>query len=77
MYIEEPERRYTVIPYHSVGVEQGVLEGYRVDKLTVGRKILKSPVLAVCEEQHFFQDAQDLEILLPGMMLERGLHGDD
>ncbi len=76
-YIEAPERRYTVIPYHSVGIEQGVLEGYRVDQLTVGRKILKSPVLAICAEQYFFQDAQDLEILLPGMMLERGLHGDD
>jgi len=77
LHMEHPERRYTVIPYHSVGVEQGLLDGYRMDKLTVGREILKSPVVAVCEEEHFFRDGQDLEILLPGMMLERGLHGDD
>ena len=75
-YMEQPASRYTVIPYHGVGVEKNLLEGYRMDELSVRGKILKSPILAICEEKYFFKDAEDLQILLPGMMLERGINGD-
>lgn len=74
--VELPERRYAVIPYRTIGVDCGVLEGYRVDNLVIeGEKEtqLLSPVLAICEEQSFFQEEKDLEILLPGSILERGI----
>ena len=74
--IERPELRYTVIPYHGVGIEKSLLEGYRIDQMIVGGKVLQSPILAVCKEECFLQEAKDIQILLPGMVLERGIHGD-
>ena len=74
--MEQPELRYTVIPYHSVGVEKSLLEGYRIDRLVVRGKSWNSPILAVCEETDFLKKEKDVQILLPGMLLERGLNGD-
>lgn len=74
--IEHPENRYTVIPYQAVGTQRGILEGYRADEVSIDGTSLRSPILAICEEQTFFGENNELEILLPGIMLERGIHGD-
>lgn len=74
---KHPESRYTVIPYQSIGVERGMLEGYRADRISINGRQLKSPVLAVCKEETFLNEENKFDILLPGIMLERGIHGDD
>lgn len=78
--IGDKDRRYTVVPYHSVGVEHGLLEGYRMDEIVIegeAEKVLRSPVVAVCEENSFFAGESEMDMLLPAIVLERGIYGDD
>ncbi|MFQ9891950.1 MAG: sigma-E processing peptidase SpoIIGA [Emergencia sp.] len=71
------ETRYTVIPYRSVGVERGVLEGYRMDTLTAEGRVIKRPILAVAEGNCFFNgENEEDQILLPESMLERGIYAE-
>jgi len=74
--VEQPETRYTLIPYKAVGVKKGILEGYRADTLMVGEQCIGGVVLAVCEDQDLFTVENDLQILLPASLLERGIYGD-
>ena len=74
--VECAEFRYTVIPYQAVGVAKGILEGYRADWISAAGYMLKSPVLAFCEDGVFLSGGTEFDMLLPGIMLERGIHGD-
>lgn len=74
---EDRDRRYIAIPYKSVGTEKGVMDGYRIDSLTIDEKTVKKPVLAVCRDEEFFTGEQERrQILLPESMLERGIYAD-
>ena len=71
------QTRYTAIPYHAVGTEHGLLEGFRIDAICFPDGfVLKKPILALCEENHFQKKRGDPEILLPSCLLERGVYGD-
>ena len=75
--MEMPQARYTAVPYHTVGTEKGVLDGYRIDALTVLSQTVKKPVLAVCEGKEFLSGGKgNGQILLPESMLERGIYAD-
>ena len=75
--MEMPQARYTAVPYHTVGTEKGVLDGYRIDALTVLSQTVKKPVLAVCEGKEFLSGGKENgQILLPESMLERGIYAD-
>lgn len=75
--------RYRAIPYHAVGTERGVLDGFRIDAISFSDGFtVKNPVIALCEEGHFRgkQGESDTmsktQILLPASLLERGIYGD-
>lgn len=71
------ETRFTVIPYRSVGTKHGVLEGFRADEICFeDGTIVKRPIIALCEEDHFQGSIGTLQILLPASLLERGIYGD-
>lgn len=72
--IEDAQVRYTVIPYQSIGVKRGVMEGYKADYVRVPGKTIRKPVLAVCEDDDGLAGGNDRQILLPGSMLERGIY---
>ncbi len=75
--MESPQTRYVAVPYHTVGTEKGVLDGYRIDALTVLSQTVKKPVLAVCEGEEFLSGGnENSQILLPESMLERGIYAD-
>ena len=74
--VNQKEERYTVVPYYTVGVKRGILEGYRMDTLHIDGNILQSPVVAACEELELLGDDKEFQILLPAMVLERGMYGD-
>lgn len=75
--MEVPEARYTAVPYHTVGTEKGVLDGYRIDALTALSQTVKKPVIAVCEGKEFLSGGKENgQILLPESMLERGIYAD-
>lgn len=71
---EERDKRYTVIPYNSVGVHKGIMDGYRVDYLKIPGKIIKNPILAVYDDDRKFMGNSRGQILLPREMLERGIY---
>ena len=73
--LEDAGSRYTVVPYRSVGVAKGVMDGYRADAVRIRGKTIRRPVLAVCEDDSFLT-AEDggKQILLPAAMLERGIY---
>ena len=74
---ETPDSRYTVIPYHTVGVDHGLLEGFRTDYIRLSKDIVvKHAVLAICDEKQFQTMEEGVEILLSSSMLERGIYGD-
>lgn len=62
--------RYAAIPYKSVGVVKGIMEGYRIDELKVQECVIRKPVLAAGEETGEWQ------IILPETMLERGIYAE-
>lgn len=64
---ENDPKRYAVIPYSSVGVTKGILEGYRLDELKAGDAVIRNAFLAVWGEEH---EAQP-EILLPEALIEK------
>ncbi|MBR3786140.1 MAG: sigma-E processing peptidase SpoIIGA [Firmicutes bacterium] len=71
------ETRYTVIPYRSVGVERGILQGFRMDAIRFSDGFtVRNPVIAFCEEGHFRGPQGETQILLPAGLLERGIYGD-
>ena len=73
--LEDTEVRYTVVPYRSVGVSSGVMDGYRADFVRVDGRTIKKPVLAVCEDDSFLTAEEGgKQILLPASMLERGIY---
>lgn len=62
------EERFGLIPYNAVGVENGVLEGVRLDKIIYKSKVIEGAFLA------FYQGVFDgYEILLNHEFLEEGL----
>lgn len=71
------ETRYRVIPYRAVGTTQGIMEAYRMDRMAVSNgMIIRNPVIAFCEENHFRESNKDVQILLPSSLLEGGVYGD-
>lgn len=71
------QARYTVIPYRSVGVNRGMLCGYRMDALAAEGRRIRKPVLAVYDGDRLFgKDREAGQILLPGTMLERGIYAE-
>lgn len=45
------DKRYCLIPYSSIGVKSGLLEGYRVDNAYIGGRTLGSIVVAVYDTE--------------------------
>ncbi len=80
--LEVPPSRYTAVPYHTVGTEKGILDGYRLDRLVAEfprgpAQIVKKPVLAVSAGSEFLAGGNEKgQILLPESMLERGIYAD-
>lgn len=69
--------RYRAIPYRAVGTSRGILDGYRMDAVTFSDGyVIKNPVIALCEEEHFYESEREMHVLLPSCMLERGIYGD-
>ncbi len=69
--------RYRAIPYRAVGTRQGILDGYRMDAISFADGyVIENPVIALCEEEHFYEAGSELHVLLPSCMLERGIYGD-
>lgn len=57
-------KRYCLIPYSSVGIEKGVLEGYRVDNIYINNKPMGSIVVAVYEAEFNKNGEQEYQLLL-------------
>lgn len=71
------EARYRAIPYRAVGTSRGILDGYRLDAVSFSDGyVIKNPVIAFCEEEHFYKSDSEIHVLLPSCMLERGIYGD-
>lgn len=62
------EERFAVIPYNAVGIDNGVLEGIRLDKVIYKSKVIEGVFLAFY--QGFFNE---YEVLLNNEFLEEGL----
>lgn len=62
------EGRFAVIPYNAVGIENGLLEGVRLDKVIYKSKVIEGAFLAFY--QGFFNE---YEVLLNNEFLEEGL----
>jgi stage II sporulation protein GA (sporulation sigma-E factor processing peptidase) len=69
---EEYPQRYAAVPYHSVGVEQGILEGLRIDRISYEGKDYHNVILAYCEGTF-----GEFEVLLNRNILEGGVAEDD
>ncbi|MGN0732874.1 MAG: sigma-E processing peptidase SpoIIGA [Emergencia sp.] len=67
--LEHKETRYVLVPYVSVG-ERGTLQGYRADSMSVSGTVIVRPVIAASR-----QSLGDIQILLPGELMERGIYG--
>ncbi len=67
--LENKEARFVLVPYVSVG-ERGTLQGYRADSLSVSGAVIVRPVIAASR-----QSLGDIQILLPGELMERGIYG--
>ena len=67
---EERKQRYTIIPFRSVGVSNGIMEGYRMDSITVMGKNIRSPVFAVSE------NGEKEKLILPGCLMERSIYAE-
>ncbi len=65
---EDYPQRFAVIPYQAVGVEQGVLEGIRLDRVRFESRTLDHVILAYYEG-HF----KGFEVLLHRDIIEGGL----
>ena len=52
---EDGTERYKLIPYHSIGRKNGMLEGYEVDQVEIWgieeKKQLEHVIIAVCREE--------------------------
>lgn len=64
--------RYAAVPYRAVGVEKGILEGLRIDRMKYGGKDYHNVVLA-----YFEGTFGEFEVLLNRNILEGGLAEDD
>lgn len=67
---EERGQRYTIIPFRSVGISHGVMEGYRMDSILVNGKRIRSPVFAISE------NGDKEKLILPGCLMERGIYAE-
>lgn len=65
-------QRYAAVPYRAVGVEQGILEGLRIDRLSYGGKEYHNVILA-----YFEGTFGEFEVLLNRNILEGGMAEDD
>ena len=75
--MKDAASRYTLVPYRAVGVSHGMLEGFRTDAIRFGDgRVIKGAVIALCDEDHFCGREDEMEILLPASLLERGIYGD-
>ena len=75
--VEDGASRFTLIPYRGVGVVQGVMEGFRVDRICLDDgTAIYGAIIALCEEEHFRGREDGMDILLPVSLLERGIYGD-
>lgn len=54
-----PPERFVTVPYHAVGTEKGMLNGFRTDEIQFGGRVYKKSVIAFYEE-----DFEDFEVLL-------------
>lgn len=71
------DARFAMIPYRSIGVSKGVLEGYRIDKLTAEGITVKRPVIAVWEDGKFLEEEESArQVLLPADMIEGGIYAE-
>lgn len=62
------KEQFVIIPYKSIGRE-GILEGFRIDKLAADGKTLLNPVLALCGEEYFDAGEMRKELILPGKIM--------
>ena len=59
------QRRFCLIPYNSVGVKNGLLEGYRIDEATIDGKSLGSIVVAIYDAEFCaFNQEEHYQMLL-------------
>lgn len=61
--------QFVIIPYKSIGKE-GILEGFRINKLVAEGKTLYNPVLALCGEDYFDAGEVRKELILPSKIME-------
>ena len=69
---EDYPQRFAAVPYRAVGVEQGMLEGLRIDRMHYGGKNYDNVILA-----YFEGTFGEFEVLLNRNILEGGLAEDD
>ncbi len=69
---EDYPQRYAAVPYRAVGVEQGMLEGLRIDRMSYEGKEYHNVVLA-----YFEGNFGEFEVLLNRRILEGGVAEDD
>lgn len=68
---DKEQQTYRVIPYHSVGRKNGVMDGYLIDRIVVetqeGKQEYKDVYVGICEDA-FTQKCMYKMILHPGLM---------
>ena len=69
----EWEKRFCPVPYSGIGVEKGLMEGYRVDELVINGRSLKNVVVAIFDSDFYsFCREERYEMLLSEEMLAGG-----
>lgn len=69
---EDFPQKYSAVPYRTVGVEQGILDGLRIDRMSFNGNDYHNVILAYCEGSF-----GEFEVLLNRTILEGGLAEDD
>lgn len=68
------DKRYCLVPYNSIGVKNGILEGYRVDNAYVNSRTLGSIVVAVYDTEFCKQgEEEEYQMLLSKDFLMGGV----
>lgn len=64
------QSRIRIVPFHSVGREHGIMEGYRIDRLDVrlNDEILSFENVYLCEGKEIFFKGKSYQIILHGDM---------
>lgn len=71
--IKDKNKRYCLIPFQTVGVKTGFMEGYRLDRLIVDNMYIDKAIMAIYKGAFYKKNGQKYQILLHQEMLERGI----